>query len=177
MASIYDKIETAKDLLIEVKIHGLSTKAEDICRAQDIFGRATLQELIALANDNGRMNGDGEADPNGSWSNGRDGLQKTFYSVLFHIWNWEDATRFWNMHTNPEYASLKKIASNAKHLEASLALAESLSKTNAQRVKLLSDDLVKAENENSNLTAKVKAQEEEILKLKARLYDLIVAGK
>lgn len=177
MESIYDKTETAKDLLIEVKIHGLSTKAEDICRAQDIFGRATLQELIALANDNGKMNSDGEADPNGSWSNGRDGLQKTFYSVLFHIWNWEEATRFWNQHTNPEYANLKKTAGKIKGLEASLALAESLSTTNAQRVKLLSDDLVKAENENSNLTAKVKAQEEEILKLKARLYDLMVAGK
>lgn len=35
--SIYDKVETAKDLIFEVAAHGLSTKQEDICRAQDIF--------------------------------------------------------------------------------------------------------------------------------------------
>lgn len=177
MASIYDGIFSTRALLETVKQHGLSTKAEDICRAQDIFGRATLQELIALANDNGRMNSDGEADPNGSWSNGRDGLQKTFYSVLFHIWNWEEATRFWNQHTNPEYANLKKTAGKVKDLETKLAVAESNQKTAQKNAELLNDDLGKAEKENSNLAAKVKAQEEEIMKLKARLYDLMVAEK
>lgn len=177
MASIYDNIKTAKDLLAEVKIHGLSTKTEDICRAQDIFGRAPIDDLVALANDNGRMNANGEADPNGSWSNGRDGLQKTFYSVLFNIWNWEEATRFWNQHTNPEYANLRKTAGKVKDLEAKFTVTEGNYKTAAKNAELLNNDLRKAELENSNLAAKVKAQEEEIMKLKARLYDLMVAGK
>ena len=177
MASIYDSINSPKELLEMVKFHGLSTEIEDICRAQDIFGRAPLQELVTLANDNGKMNINGETDPNGTWSSGRDGLQKTFYSVLFHIWNWEEATRFWNQHTNPEYANLRKTAEKVKDLETKLAVAESNQKTAQKNAELLNDDLGKAEKENSNLTAKVKAQEDEIMKLKARLYDLMVAGK
>ena len=160
-----------------VKFHGLSTEIEDICRAQDIFGRATLQELVTLANDNGRMNDSGETDPNGAWSSGRDGLQKTFYSVLFHIWNWEEATRFWNQHTNPEYAKLKKQAGKVKELDAELSAAKSECTSTKIEAEIFRADLEKAEAENTNLSAKVKAQEEEIMKLKARLYDLMVAGK
>ena len=65
MASEYDNIKTAKDLITEVRIHGLSLAQEDICRAQDIFGHSTIEELVALANDNGRDNENGEPDPNG----------------------------------------------------------------------------------------------------------------
>lgn len=76
MASQYDSIKTAEELLKEVAAHGLSTKPEDICRAQDIFGRSEVKELIRLANDNGRLNGfDGEPDPRGTYSSGRVGLR------------------------------------------------------------------------------------------------------
>lgn len=101
MASQYDSIKTAEELLKEVAAHGLSTKPEDICRAQDIFGRSEVKELIRLANDNGRLNGfDGEPDPRGTYSSGRVGLSKYFYQVAFKIWSWEDATRFYNQHSN-----------------------------------------------------------------------------
>lgn len=46
MASQYDSIKTAEELLKEVAAHGLSTKPEDICRAQDIFGRSEVKELM-----------------------------------------------------------------------------------------------------------------------------------
>lgn len=46
MESIYDGIKTAKELLEAVSVQGLSTKTEDICRAQDIFGRSTTEELV-----------------------------------------------------------------------------------------------------------------------------------
>lgn len=97
--SIYDKINTAKDLLTEVTIHGMSTNTEDICRAQDIFGHTAIEDLVALANDNGM---------NGSWSTGRRGTQSVFYQVAFAIWHWEDATRFYNEHTNPVFGMLKQ---------------------------------------------------------------------
>ena len=101
MASQYDSIKTAEELLKEVAAHGLSTKPEDICRAQDIFGRSEVKELIRLANDNGRLNGfDGEPDPRGTYSSGRVGLSKYFYQVAFKIWSREDATSFYNQHTN-----------------------------------------------------------------------------
>ena len=94
MASQYDSIKTAEELLKEVAVHGLSTKPEDICRAQDIFGCSEVKELIRLANDNGRLNGfDGEPDPRGTYSSGRVGLSKYFYQVAFKIWSWEDANR------------------------------------------------------------------------------------
>ena len=177
MASIYDNIKTPKELLEIVKVHGLNTEIEDVCRAQDIFGRAPIEDLVALANDNGRKNDAGKTDPSGSWSSGRDGLQKTFYSVLFHIWNWEDATRFWNQHTNPEYASLKKTAEKVKELDAELSVTKSDCTSTKIEAEIYRTDLEKAEIENTNLSAKVKAQEEEIMKLKARLYDLMVVGK
>lgn len=100
--SMYDSIKTAAELVAEVQIHGLSTAQEDICRAQDIFGHTAVDELARLANDIGRNNGQGEPDPNGTWSSGRRGTQSTFYSILVNIWHWEEVTRFWNLHTNPE---------------------------------------------------------------------------
>lgn len=174
MASIYEKIKTPKELLKFVKVRGLSTEIEDICRAQDIFGRAPIEDLIALANDNGRKNDAGKPDPNGSWSSGRDGLQKTFYSVLFHIWNWEEATRFWNQHTNPEYVSLKKTAGRVKELDAELSVTKSECTSAKIEAEIFRTDLEKAQTENTNLSAQVKAREEEIMKLKAKLYDLMV---
>lgn len=48
MASQYDRIKTAEELLKEVAAHGLSTKPEDICRAQDIFGHSEVKELTAI---------------------------------------------------------------------------------------------------------------------------------
>ena len=73
MTSKYDNITTAADLISEVALHGLSTELNDLNRAADIFGRASIKELIALANDNGRNNEKGEPDPDGTWSSGRKG--------------------------------------------------------------------------------------------------------
>lgn len=101
--SKYDSIKTAAELVAEVRVHGLSLAQEDICRVQDIFGNAPIEDLVALANDIGRNNRNGEPDPKGSMSSNRPATQNTFYSILFRIWHWEDATRFWNQHTNPEH--------------------------------------------------------------------------
>ncbi len=177
MASIYDSIKTPRELLETVTIHGLSTATDDICRAQDIFGNAPLDNLVALATDNGRRNDKGEPDPNGSWSSGKQGMQSTFYMVLFHIWNWEDATRFYNQHSNPEYANLKKEAQTVKKLTETIELANrnnEILKSNAETMEQMLDA---AKSENNSLQAKVAEQEAEIQKLKARLYDLMVERK
>ena len=71
MASKYDSIKTAKDLVSEVMMHGFSLNQEDICRAQDIFGHSTIEELVNLANDIGRNDENGTPDPKGTWSSGR----------------------------------------------------------------------------------------------------------
>ena len=87
MASIYNNIGTAKELIADVKAHGFNTDIENICRAQDIFGHSSVEELAALANEN----------------------QNTFYMILFKIWNWREATTFYNEHSNPDdVRTLKK---------------------------------------------------------------------
>lgn len=178
--SIYDSIKTAEELLKEVAAHGLSTKPEDICRAQDIFGRSEVKELIRLANDNGRLNGfDGEPDPRGTYSSGRAGLSKYFYQVAFKIWSLEDAVRFYNQNSNFVYID---------RMEESKALRERV-KTQETAIDGLKRDIegehnrrLEAENEMGaankklvHLEAEVHDRDMTIMELKARLYDLLVA--
>ena len=182
MASQYDKFDNVKDLLVEVRMRGFSTKQEDVIRAQDIFGHSTEDELAELANDNGRRDGfNGKPDPRGSFSSGHEGLSKYFYQVLFSIWNWEDATRFYNLHSNFPLIDAMKERTELK-----------------ERIKVLNDELTKVkadrEQEHKNhreaVSAELAAQKRidlleaeahyrdmEIMELKAKLYDMMMEGK
>lgn len=91
---MYEGIKTAKDLVLTVMVKGLSTDLNDICRAQDIFGHSTVSELVSLANNE-----------TGCRFHTRD----TFYFILFKIWHYEDAVRFWNLYTNPEHKELERL--------------------------------------------------------------------
>lgn len=174
MASIYDNINTATDLVKEVMCHGLSTKAEDICRAQDIFGNSSVEELVSLANDIGRNDEHGNPDPKGSWGSGRKGTQNTFYSIAFSIWNWEDATRFWNQYTNPDKETL------AKTFEDNISLKRQVELLSEQEDRL-SRDAIESESKWKSTYEQFREQEAralkaeaEIVQLKAKLYDLMV---
>lgn len=171
--SKYDSIKTAADLVTEVQFHGLSTAQDDICRAQDILGNTSIEELARLANDIGRNNDDGEPDPKGSWSSNRKPTQGTFYSIIFAIWNWEDACRFWNEHTNPLKERHDKICAENRGLRD-------------EREQLVEhrDELLASEKEAGEkvselsaelMDAKLRAEkaEAEVIQLKARLYDLL----
>ena len=116
--SKYDSIKTAAELVAEVRANGLSTVQEDICRAQDIFGHTPIEELDRLANDIGRDNDKGEPDPHGTWSSSRPATQATFYRIVFSIWNWEDAVRFWNQHANPEHMAFDEVKTENARLRA-----------------------------------------------------------
>lgn len=171
--SKYDKIETAADLVREVRAHGLSLAQDDICRAQDIIGRTSIEELARLANDIGRNNANGEPDPKGTWSSDRIATQNTFYSIISHIWHWEEVTRFWNQHTNPEHEELSELRGiNTRLGEENKALV-------ARRAELLEDAKRGAEyisslnSELAETRARAEAAEAEIVQLKARLYDLL----
>lgn len=156
--SIYDKIETAKGLAFEVMAHGLSTKIEDTCRAQDIFGNSSVEELEALAKDEHRS--------------------RVFYQIIFTIWNWEDATRFYNQTSNPLYIEGREAIKKCDVLKMELKRKEE--SLNAQIGEKAECDmkLREAINKQYELNAELKAKDEEILKLKARLYDLMaVSGK
>ncbi len=171
--SIYDNIKTAKDLILEVTAHGLSTKQEDICRAQDIFGNSTVEELEALATNNGRRDNDGNPDQLGSWSSGSTGTQKIFYQIIFTIWNWEDATRYYNQHSNPLYIEGREAVKARDALKEEITRKEdSIANLNGaiaeykEAIKQITDEKVDYQKE-------IDEKDAEIIKLKARLYDLM----
>ena len=176
--SIYDNTKTAKDLIFEVAAHGLSTKQDDICRAQDIFGNSTVEELSALAIDNGRCNEDGTPNQFGSRCSGSDGTQRHFYQIIFSIWNWRDATKYYNEHSNPLYIEGREAVKERDTLEAELVRKEdNIAKLNGDiaeykgAIKQMFDEKIEYQKE-------IDEKDAEIVKLKARLYDLMaVSGK
>ncbi len=175
--SIYDKITTAKDLIFEVKAHGLSTNIEDMCRAQDIFGNSTVEELEALATYNGRRDTNGTPDQFGTWSSGKEGTQKYFYQIIFTIWNWEEATKYYNEHSNPFYIEGREAVKARDALKAEIARKEdSIANLNGavaeykEAIKQMTDEKVDYQKE-------IDEKDAEIVKLKARLYDLIESTK
>ena len=171
----FDSIQTAAELVAEVQAHGMSTAQEDICRAQDIFGRTAVEELVRLANDIGRNNDQGQPDPQGSWSSGRRSTQGTFYTIAFSIWNWEDATRFWNLHTNPERQTWKEVERIIGVLRHKVMVAEidrdaakSLLRASEKKASGLNDALTGAERRACTAEAQVPA---------AGVYDTSTKGK
>lgn len=175
MASIYDNIKTAKDLISEVMASGLSTNQEDICRAQDIIGTSTIEELVELANDIGRDDEHGNPDPKGSWCRGRRATQGTFYMVLFRIWNWEQATRFWNEHTNPDKEEKTRLYEENIKMDAQIKrLGHELNEEQEKRKSELAEK-IEARSEAAKLATELYEKEMEIIKLKAKLYDLMNA--
>lgn len=177
MASIYDGIKTAKELVKIVGFQGLSTKTEDICRAQDIFGRATIEELDELANDIGRNDSNGSPDKNGSWSSGRAATRPIFYQILFHIWNWEDATRFYNQHSNPEYEELENLRTENKKLSGRVESLEARRAELLDNAKAASDAILEETKKKLAAIERAEKAEKEIVKLKAKLYDLMLENE
>ena len=181
MSSKYDSLQTAAELVAEVQAHGLSLTQEDIVRAQDIFGHSTVEELVALANDIGRNNENGEPDPKGTWSSGRHETRSTFYFILFKTWNWEDAVRFWNQHSNPEHEEVVELraklkAEMAEHAKTKEALKEQKISTDAEHKFLLIEKGKRIEQGDKirSLEAEVHERDMTIMELKAKLYDLMV---
>ena len=160
--SKYDSIETAKNLIREVISNGLITDQEDINRAADIFGNTSIEELAKLANSDATISGKRVGD--------------TFYFIAFRIWNWQDATRFYNEHTLAVGAQLRELR------EAHKATKEENEKLNGiievkrgeiEELRKLFYDMSgdKAELENALQNAQC-----EVVLLKARLYDMMTAG-
>ncbi len=173
MASIYDNIQTAKELVSEVMIHGFSTKQEDVIRAQDIFGHSAIEDLVALANDIGRNDEHGNPDPKGSWTSGRRETRSTFYMILFSIWNYEDAIRFWNLHTNPDHEKLKEYEELNEKLRNMLDAEKA--DLNDTKIKL-HDEILAHYEANEKVSAyetTVQDLNMQIMELKAKLYDLM----
>lgn len=166
-------IKTAKELIEHIQIHGMSTVQEDIVTMQDIIGHEPIEELYLLANDIGRNDENGNPDPKGTWSSGRKGTQSTFYSLLFHIWNWQDAVDFWNRNTNPDHE--QKLIVDAQNNDLRCARDRMRKEIESKDAVLedLHNRLKEAEDSAQRLREVVNRKDAEILALKAKLYDLM----
>ena len=79
---------------------------------------------------------------------------------------WERATSFWNEHSNPEHKELKKLRQGEEELTKAVdSLSERLFKETERSSK--------ASQERAELEIKCRKQEEELIRLKARLFDMM----
>lgn len=162
MASQYDSIKTPKELLTQVAMHGFSTQIDDRLRAQDIFGRAPIEDLVELANTTGKTS-------------------ENFYMVLFSIWHWTDATRFYNKYSNPEFKGMKDKELKILGLENKVATVQKKAAEHQEdcqewmrRCKEEQAAHADTRNEAECYMTLYEAAKQEIIQLKAKLYDLMV---
>ena len=160
--SKYDNIKTAADLITEVSLNGLSTAQDDLNRAADIFGRSSIKDLAALANDAQCKSEDG-------YSTGKPSTSSTFYFIAFSVWNWEEATRFYNEHT---------LLLPTKYREATDKLKVETKRADQATENWHKYEASSKEQWNARRATEdaLEAAQQEIVALKAKLYDLMTAG-
>lgn len=159
MKTKLEQIENAQELLTYIAAFGIPTDTDSICRMQDIIGHSSIDDLVALARDNGTEVRNGQ-----TWSTGRKGTQRDMMSLLFHIWNWEDATRFYNTYVNAEYLKMKEIAADVKIANDRAKEAQEAAEHN---MKIWEEADAKA----FELESELKEAKNEIQRLKALLFD------
>lgn len=170
----FSDIKTIQELIAYIAAHGMPTDEESVCRMQDIVGHSTIEELDFLANNIGRCDEHGNIDPKGSCSGGKNS-QKYFYPLIFSIWNWEDAVRFWNQHTNPDKEILTKT------YEENRVLKKRNEELTARRDELLENEKLVADKVSELMEKGFESEkrigdlELENIRLKARLYDMMTA--
>lgn len=148
----YDNIKTAKELIHEVAINGISLNLDDQCRAQDILGRSTVGELKELANSSEQIGNKFEG--------------STFYFAIQHLWNIDDVLRFWNNNSNPEHKEVELLRDEAKKYRE-------YNKKLTEEVKKLKSEIAQLKAKAINTDASTEAYKQEILKLKAHLFDMM----
>ena len=163
MKTKLEQITTAAELITYTLAFGVPTDPESICRMQDIFGHSSYEELSELANST--KNGENRSHD----------TQNAFYSLLFKIWNWTDAVRFWNDYTNPQKPELKELKEKNDVLaERNKYLTDRRDELNNQ----LNDgakQITELMEDGAEMRGRIFQLEEEVTRLKAKLYDMITA--
>ena len=149
-------IKTAEELVLFAEKNGICM--DYLGRMQDIIGHSTTEELVKIANEH----------------------TKTFYWILFKAWDWQDAVVFWNKHTNIERRNdkeemglmegeIKDLHERIKAMEEASKKAETV-KANALTLnKWLAEEKIKT----AGLEEQLAAKDQEIFRLKAKLFDLM----
>jgi hypothetical protein len=166
--SKYDTIKTAADLVTEVRLHGLSTEQDDKNRAADIFGNSSIKALADLANDAQCKNANG-------FSTGKPATSDTFYFILYNIWNWREATAFFNEHTNPVTKDAKETAAELRQAKKDIKEFLTVLGETWGSMQKLAEEKIYEHNERVKALVALDTAQHEIIKLKAKLYDFMSA--
>ena len=176
MKTKINEINTAAELITYTTAFGIPTDTESICRMQDIIGHTAVDDLVKLATDDGT-----ETDGNGSrWTTGRRGTKTQTMNILFHIWHWEDATRFYNRYVNQEVINTKEQLQEvtqdaitwketAETYKEAYEKYEGIAGTNYR-------NYIEAKQEATEQKQRADELEKEMLKLKAMLFDYMTKG-
>jgi len=157
--SKYNNIQTAADLVREVKMNGLSTAQDDINRAADIIGRAPIKELVDLATD-------AQCTAENGFTTGKPSTSNTFYSIAFTVWHWEQAARFFAEHT---LRLPQQLHDTQKQLKTETARADA---AEAEATRCMTGWESAAESLQT-AQARLKEATADVIQLKANLYDMM----
>ena len=136
-------------LLKEVKAtNAIDTNIEKICEYQDMIGHSAEEELAELANGN---------------------YKSEFYRVYALSYRIEDTIRFYRKHDN---TILEMIEENEQLEDDNKVLEQKLVESKS-RLDETERKLIEERNKNSLNAVEIDNLKAEIIKLKARLYDLI----
>lgn len=173
MITDLNRVTTIKELIEYITRFGIPTDQENICKMQDIVGHSTIGELLFVANDIGRNDENGNPDPSGTWTSNRRGTRDSFYSMLFTIWNWEDACRFWNNNSNPEHQEVTELKRELRSIKDRYDYISERNMSYKDQIEKMQKDYEHVLDANAKAAEEIEKKDLEIVRLKARLFDLM----
>jgi hypothetical protein len=141
------EIENINELMDYTIAFGVPTDTDSIVKMQDIIGHSTIEQLDTIANSN-----------NGS----------RFYFLLFHVWSWEQATEFYNQHSNKQYITM---IDELKDLWADVKILNDRLNTDRKALEETKRMFDKTDEEAFRQKERADKLEAEVLKLKAMLFN------
>lgn len=169
MASRYDAFRYIPALINDIQTHPIETLPDDINRMVQIVKDTPFTTLTHYANMEDEF---GEvvdqSDPRFGEIKKK---QVALFTILFHVWGWQETIVFYLRYAGSEKKSVQsKLQKENDSLRAEISTLKFAISSGADTINIL-----KRKNEKCKET--IKTQAEEILHLKARLYDLMNKGE
>lgn len=101
----------------------------------------------------------------------------TFYAILFNIWNFEDATRFYNEHTMGYPSQIRELKEEKRKLEEEVAHQKEQAKIAHENMRKEMENRREAREEYHKARTALHDRDMTILQLKAELYDYMKKEK
>ena len=135
--------------------HGIDTDEKSVCEYQDMIGHSSQEQLKELAN----------------------GVYKeTFYRVYGFAYGTVEAIRFFTKNSDRIEAILRErneAICDRDDMQDVLEKEKAAHQTATKNAKTLCDDLYDEKRNTERLQKELEAAQDEIIKLKARLFDLM----